>query len=245
MKATRFCKLLLVVALVLSALVAGCGAEDGGTGDLDAWAGASGLSWNDAAWKDEWSANDEDIASPTTETRLQPLYCSNITHMSQNATAYKCNLLGTCAKTTIGTCTGNTPAGCAVAAVAMLLKSKGAIVDPAKLNAWLKANGGFASGCLIIWATAANFDGSGGLVWKGTGSITTIVDLKAKFDAGYRIVSSSKRFSSGHWVTLLGYSGTGTKWSDFKYFDPWDTTATTRSLGDGWVGSGASLRLFK
>jgi len=233
---TRLEQMFLVLSLASVFTLGGCGDESGGSDDFDAWP--------QDVW---WSEDSEPGSEPTIETLLQSLTCANIKHMSQNQTTWACKALGTCYKTTIGKCTGKSPAGCAVTAVAMLLKAKNkySTVDPSKLNDYLKSKGGYASGCLIYWATAANYDGSGGLVWKGTSSITTVSSLKAKFDSGYLVVSSSKRFSSGHWVTLIGYTGSGTKWSDFKYYDPWDATATVRSLGDGWVGSGASLRLFK
>jgi len=226
--------------LALALAAAGCGETDEESG-AEEWAG-QGERWDDAArWWDGWSEEE----APTLETTWSDL---NVVtwFFSQNDPKWTCAKLGTCYKTTMGTCTGDTPAGCAVAAAAMVLKSKGAAIDPGVLNTWLKNNGGYSGGCLIVWSKVADYDGPGGLVWKTTGSLASPADLKSKLDAGYRIIAKSKRFSSGHWVAVSGYTGTGTAWSHFTYWDPWDKTPITRKIGDnGWVVAGAATRLYK
>ncbi len=44
-------------------------------------------------------------------------------------------------------------AGCAMSSVAMYLTTRGHHYTPGSLNVWLKDNGGYASGDLIIWST--------------------------------------------------------------------------------------------
>jgi hypothetical protein len=163
---------------------------------------------------------------------------------SQNDPAWACNQLGTCKNTTIGKCNNTVPAGCAVTAAAMLLKAKGANANPATLNSWLTQNKGYSGGCLIIWSKVADFDGPGGLIWVGTGSLTTPKALKSLLDQGRLVIARSYRFKE-HWVVIRGYYGKGEKWPDFWYWDPWDTVATERKLGDGWVGAGAATRIYR
>lgn len=166
------------------------------------------------------------------------------TFYSQNDSQWSCNQLGTCSRTTIGRCENNTPAGCAVTAAAMLLRSVGAGVNPGTLNSWLINNYGYSRGCDIIWSKVADYDGPGCLAWEGTGSLTTPQTLKSLLDQGRLIIARSQRFPQ-HWVVIRGYDGQGSQWSDFWYWDPWDNTATTRRLGDGWVGQGASIRIYR
>ncbi len=161
------------------------------------------------------------------------------TNFSQNNGSWACAQLGACGGTTLGKCGNNKPAGCAITSIADLLASKGASVNPGTLNDWLKQHGGYSSGCLVNWSVAAGY---GGLTWVGTGSLGTPAALKSLIDQGYRIVAGSTRFSQ-HWVALSGYTGAGAAWADFTYADPWD--GLTHKLGDGWVGSGAPIRMYK
>jgi len=59
----------------------------------------------------------------------------------------------------LGTCSGDTicSAGCAMTSVAMMLATKGVSVNPSSLDSWLTSNGGYASGCLIVWAPVDAF----------------------------------------------------------------------------------------
>ncbi len=166
-----------------------------------------------------------------------------IQFFSQNG-SWKCDQLGTCAGTTIGDCGSKTPGGCLMTCVAMGLKSRGADVSPANLNKWLRDNSGFQNGCLINCSTAATYDGTGGLTWVGTGTLKTPADLKKVCDEAKYVIARSSRFSN-HWGAIRGYRNDGSRWSDFLYWDPWDTTPTTRQLGDGWIGAGAETRIFK
>lgn len=134
--------------------------------------------------------------------------------------------------------------GCAMTSAAMVLSAGGANVDPGRLNAFLTSNGGYTNG-LIKWNVAAQYDGSGGVTWFSSSSITTVAKLKSIIDQGYGVVATSRRFSSGHFVMIKGYVGGGTAWSDFQYLDPWDLSHVDRRVGDAWVKAGNGLRLFK
>lgn len=48
-------------------------------------------------------------------------------------------------------------AGCAMSSVAMMLATKGASVNPASLDSWLTRNGGYESGCDIVWSAVSMF----------------------------------------------------------------------------------------
>jgi hypothetical protein len=53
----------------------------------------------------------------------------------------------------LGTAAGVTicRAGCAMSSVAMVQQTKGANMNPGTLNKWLRSNGGYVSGDLIVW----------------------------------------------------------------------------------------------
>jgi hypothetical protein len=162
---------------------------------------------------------------------------------SQNDPAWACNQLGTCKDTTIGKCGKKKPFGCAVTAAAMLLKATGANADPAALNSWLTQHNGYSGGCNIKWFKLTEFPG-GNLRWERNGSLTTPKALKSLLDQGRLMIARSRRFQQ-HWVVIRGYYGKGERWSDFWYWDPWDTVAIERRLGDGWVFGGATIIIFK
>ncbi len=164
----------------------------------------------------------------------------SIPFFSQRNPSWSSQLLGT-SSVTIGT------AGCALTASVMLLKfknpSNGAI-NPGTVNTWLKNNWGYQSGNLLVWSQLAQYDGSGGLVWVGTDSISSLAALKSKIDSGKLILAKSTRFPS-HFVTLRGYVNAGIALSDFQYQDPYDLTYTLRNFSDGFVGIGSSLRVYQ
>jgi len=157
---------------------------------------------------------------------------------SQRDPKWASDPLGTC-RTTIG------DKGCALTSAAMLLRAAGATdVTPKTLNRWLTENQGYLKGCEIIWKRVADYDGAQGLEWVGTGSLTTPENLKRMLDQGMLVIAFSRRFKQ-HWVVIRGYEGKGNQWSDFWYWDPYDLTPVKRKVGDGWVRSGAAIRIFK
>ncbi len=167
-------------------------------------------------------------------TQIAKAAVYSISFFSQRDTAWSANTLGTTTDT-IAT------QGCAVTATAMALKYRGANLDPGKLNAYLTKNGGIAGG-VLDWASAAKYDGTQWLKYQGKGSIPDLKSLSRDLDSGKLIIAESKRFGSQtHFVMLRGVTPDGTQG---YYWDPYDTTATQRRIGDGWVNVGAGTRVF-
>lgn len=130
--------------------------------------------------------------------------------------------------------------GCMMTSIAAAYR-----VSPGTLNAWLSKNGGYTSSGLLVHSVAANYDGSGGLKYVGTGSLpssASSVGRGIERGAVY-VVSSSRPLGAGHWV--LVYKATS---GQAYYMDPWD--GTTRRVGsvesDGrvWVRYGAIARIY-
>lgn len=156
---------------------------------------------------------------------------------SQGDPAWANVKLGTCPET-IGS------AGCAITAVAMAMTSLGVEVNPRTLNDYLTNNHGYASGCLIFWGKAAEFDGSAGVGWVHIGVLGSPESLRDGLDQGKRVIVKSTRFGE-HWVFIAGYDGSGTNWDDFYYLDPMDGSPIHRRIGDAWVKQGASTRVYR
>ena len=76
--------------------------------------------------------------------RIYPAVTLNVPVFSQNDPRWKNNQLGT-SSTTIGW------NGCLITCCAMVMKFYGNDTDPARLNTWLTANGGYANGNLLYW----------------------------------------------------------------------------------------------
>lgn len=132
--------------------------------------------------------------------------------------------------------------GCAVTSMAMELKFRGADVDPGKLNQWLTANGGYSSGNLVDWAKAAKFKGTTWLQFDGSGTLGSLSQINTQLANRKLIIAMSNRFpGSTHFVVIRGATPDGTAG---YYWDPWDTSATQRRIGDGWVNTGNSTRVF-
>ena len=161
-----------------------------------------------------------------------------VAFFSQRDPRWSGDQLGTCSGTTIGS------AGCAITAIAMAGARSVSNFNPASLNTYLRNNGGYSSGCLVIWAAAANIDGSGGFTYYGTGSVTSAANLKSLIDGNKFAIAKSARFSS-HFGIIIGYDNLGTTLSDFYYLDPWDTSAVFRRVGDGWVTASSATRIYQ
>jgi hypothetical protein len=105
----------------------------------------------------------------------------------------------------LGTCSSQTicSAGCAMSSVAMMLKTKGANVDPSSLDSYLTKNGGYASGCNIVWSKADNF---GKTKFQGieTASESAIC---SGLKQNHGIIANVN--NGGHWVLLTGCAGNG------------------------------------
>jgi len=159
-----------------------------------------------------------------------------IAFFSQN---WYADQLGTCRNTTIRT------AGCAITAISMALARRNIPnQNPSTLNAWLRNNNGYDNGCLVKWARAADFDGSGGFAYIGNSSVS-VANLKSTIDNNRFAIARSSRGGSSHYVIVFGYRNSGSVLSDFYYADPADNQFVRRYVGDNWVRSGNSVKVYQ
>eukprot|EP01033_Poteriospumella_lacustris_P010290 gene10290-7308_t len=118
----------------------------------------------------------------------------------------------------LGTCSSQTicSAGCAMTSVAMMLKTKGASVDPSSLDSYLTKNGGYASGCNIIWAKADDF----GKTKFQAIETANESQICSGLSQGHGIIANVN--NGNHWVLLTGCAGNGV----FYVNDPGYTRTT-------------------
>ncbi|MBM2833875.1 MAG: hypothetical protein HW406_1036 [Candidatus Brocadiaceae bacterium] len=188
-----------------------------------------------------------DLSSIQVQSSVRPLESDNIpaqgilaaTFFSQRDQRWSSQRLGTCSVTTT---IGNN--GCAISCIAMAGTRCVSNCNPGTMNNYLTNNYGYASGCLVIWAKAANIDGTAGFSYLGTGSVGSAANLKSLIDNGKFAIAKSARFTS-HYSIIYGYCGNGTKLSDFYYLDPWDISAVCRIVGDGWVNTSSATQIYK
>lgn len=85
----------------------------------------------------------------------------------------------------------------------MMLATKGVSKNPGTLDSWLTQNGGYASGCNIVWAKA---DAFGKTTFQGieTANESEICNGLSK---GHGIIANVN--GGGHWVLLTGCKGNG------------------------------------
>ncbi len=171
-----------------------------------------------------------------------------VAFFSQRDSRWSGNKMGTCTGTysTIGT------VGCLISSISMAGANIVNNFNPASLNSYLSTRNiygnpiGYSGGCNVIHSVAENIDGSGGLRYFGNGTVSSASNLKSLIDSGKFPVSSSTRFSSGHWVVIIGYKNSGTNLADFYYLDPWDTSATFHYIGvtDNFVSVSSATRIY-
>lgn len=152
-----------------------------------------------------------------------------VPYFSQCDSAWGNIILGTCTQYTI------CEQGCAISSVAMVFKYFGISTDPAKINEWLKANGGYYSGCLINWATAANL-APDRLTWVARVDSEDWSRLRYELDSGYPVILEVPFSYGQHFVVATGYSG------DTVFInDPYYSSRTTLdSYGNHFEG----LRIY-
>jgi len=104
--------------------------------------------------------------------------------------------LGTCSLTLC-------QAGCAMSDVAMMLNSRGVNTNPDALNSWLLANGGYESGCDIVWSKVDAYGKSSfqGIEKASESAICTGIA------AGHAVIANVN--GGEHWVLLTGCRGGG------------------------------------
>ena len=118
--------------------------------------------------------------------------------MSQQDGAWAGARLGSSPTETIGS------AGCAIAAVTMMLRYYGINVDPGTFNAWLTANGGYAFDDMLIWNAVTTY--SAGRVTFSGWSGPDLGVIEAELDAGRPVVAEVQLAGNQHFVLLTGYS---------------------------------------
>ena len=136
--------------------------------------------------------------------------------------------------------------GCAMTCAAMVLNYYGGNTNPGDLNNWLKANGGYANGNLIIWAVAArrapNLTYYGGYNWTTVPADLTVINWW--LDRGCPLIAETRigaSRSQQHFVVLTGRSG-----ANYFMNDPWygDRTTFQTRYGDArrWI---YGLRIYR
>lgn len=108
-------------------------------------------------------------------------------------------------------------AGCLMSSAAMALSGTGHTYNPRTLNQWLKANGGYVSGDLFVWASINKL----GLTFGGFISNSAI---KSNLDAGKVVIVNVH--NGGHWVLAHSYNGDSIQVNDPGY------STTAYSLGE-------------
>jgi len=153
--------------------------------------------------------------------------------MSQQDGAWAGAALGSSPTETIGS------AGCAITAVTMMLRHYGIDTDPARFNAWLTGNGGYAFDDQLIWGAVTTY--AGGQVafsgWLGP----DLGLIQGELDAGRPVVAEVQLGRNQHFVLLTGYSSAG----GFTINDPWfgDSVNFRDRYGDPSTGI-LSIRTF-
>jgi hypothetical protein len=157
----------------------------------------------------------------------------DIAPMNQQDGAWAGARLGTSPTETIGS------AGCAITAVAMMLRYYGIKTDPGTFNAWLTADGGYAFDDQLIWNAVTHY--SAGRVafsgWLGPDPNVIATEL----DAGRPVVAEVQLGGNQHFVLLTGYTLSGGLVID----DPWfgDAVSFNARYGDPAAGI-LSIRTF-
>ncbi|TMB65592.1 MAG: hypothetical protein E6J51_08055 [Chloroflexi bacterium] len=151
--------------------------------------------------------------------------------MSQRAQPWSRQALGSDPVDTIGS------SGCALTAVTMVASAYGYATNPAQLNQWLTAHGGYIENDLLLWRQAtAVTQGSVRWQWLHVPGMVSqlrtddqdIEDLppqslvQAQLDAGRLVVAEVRLYGGMHFVVITGHRG------DILYInDPWFGDRTT------------------
>jgi hypothetical protein len=92
-----------------------------------------------------------------------------------------------------------------MSSVAMGLSGAGHNYNPGTLNSWLKSNGGYVSGDLLVWSAVSKIGLSfKGNYWFDLGKVANSA-IKSSLDAGHIVVCNVH--NGAHWVLATGYSG--------------------------------------
>jgi peptidase C39-like protein len=170
------------------------------------------------------------LTSPVTAAANSSM---SIPIMNQQDGAWAGAPLGTSPTETVGS------AGCAITAVAMMLRYYGMDTDPGALNSWLTGNGGYAFDDQLIWAAVTSYSrgrvGFSGWLGPDLNVITT------ELDEGRPVVAEVRLYGNQHFVLLTGYTTEG----GYEVLDPWfgDSQTVGARYGDPATGI-VSIRTF-
>ena len=129
--------------------------------------------------------------------------------------------------------------GCAITAVAMMLRYYGIDTDPGALNTWLTANGGYANDDMLIWDAITSY--TGGRVGFSGWLAPDLSTILAELDAGRPVVAEVSIGGNQHFVLLTGYTTDG----GIQMNDPWYFDSSKLNDRYGYPNSGVlSIRTF-
>ena len=157
----------------------------------------------------------------------------------------------------MGTCADDMAlSGCAVTCTAMLMSWESgsyADPDPGELNAWLGANGGYDSGCLINWLVAEDYDlEDNGLeyVESATLSFDDWASLDAELTAADRMpvvlvdYSTANTTMSTHFVVVYDRIGPVDEPSSYLILDPMATEFSSTHTLAAYTNSVSDRTIF-
>merc|ERR1712107_215629 len=98
----------------------------------------------------------------------------------------------------------------------MIIKTKGGNYNPGTMNSWLKSNGGYASGDLLVWGAVDKL----GLVDFQAIETPDMQTVISGLNACHGIIANVR--GGSHWVLLTGYAGD----NNFNVNDPGFNQAT-------------------
>ena len=138
----------------------------------------------------------------------------NIEPLSQRDKKWKDNKLGH-TDTTIG------EYGCLITCASMMLRHFGIDTDPARLNDWLKANGGYYNGNLFVWNSLNKLDKRVSFGYRYQPVPLDKIDEQLR--AGKPVIANvdmnpATPALDEHWVLIVGKDG------DYLINDPWTGT---------------------
>jgi hypothetical protein len=151
--------------------------------------------------------------------------------LSQRSAQWSRHALGSDPIDTIGS------SGCALTAVAMVNNAFGYATNPASLNQWLTAHGGYIQNDLLLWRQAAAIS-QGAVRWQWLHVPGMVSQLKTddqdiedlppqslvetELDTGHLVVAEVRLYGGMHFVVITGHSG-----HTLYINDPWFGDRTT------------------
>ncbi len=94
---------------------------------------------------------------------------------------------------------------------------RGCSKDPGDLNAWLKSNGGYGSGCNIYWGSVDKL-GYSTFVGKQDPTYSYTTEMCNGLAAGHGLIANVH--NGGHWVLLTGCAGNNVFMSTIQDIPP-------------------------